>query len=234
MKSVLRTEHLVRTFQDGSQTITVLNDINLDIFEGEFVSVTGASGTGKSTLVYHLGLLDEPTSGLVYVGDTRAQDMSIADRTKYRLQNFGFVFQDYALFPEMYVWENVALPSLMRAVPLQEAKRRAIEVLERLGLGNRVNYTTASLSGGEGQRVSIARAILHKPAVLFADEPTANLDDERSRQIIDIFHALHKEGQTIVMVTHELQYAQEATRLLELQGGGVKVDTAINPLTKGG
>lgn len=227
MEEVLRTENLVRSFKDGNQNTTVLKGITMLINKGEFVSITGASGTGKSTLVYHLGLLDTPSSGSVFVAGQDAATLSVRQRTAYRLNHFGFVFQDYALIPEMCAWENVALPVLMRSVPLREARELAVSVLNRLGLGARINHTPAQLSGGESQRVSIARAIVHTPDVLFADEPTANLDDSRSRQIIDIFHELHRSGQTIVMVTHERHFAEEAERLVVLHDGLVEKDVSL-------
>ena len=219
--SVIRVKRLVKTFIDGTQKTRVLKGVDFSVASGEFIAITGASGTGKSTLVYQMGLLDEPTSGSVYVGDKNAGNMSVSERTAYRLYHFGFVFQDYALIPELRAWENVALPVLMRGTPLQEARELAVSVLDRLGMRERAAFFPGQLSGGEGQRVSIARAIVHQPEVLFADEPTANLDSDRSRQIIDIFHELHRGGQTIMMVTHEMEYAKEAEKLVVMRDGNV-------------
>ena len=225
---VLRTEQLLRSFRDGDHEMTVLKGIDLTIQSGEFVSITGASGTGKSTLIYQIGLLDTPSGGRVFVGGMDSSSLSISQKTAYRLSTFGFVFQDYALLPEMCAWENVALPMLMRGTSLSESRAEAVAVLTRFGMADRINHTPSQLSGGESQRVSIARAIVHQPTVLFADEPTANLDDARSRQVIDIFHELHRAGQTIVMVTHELNYAQEASRLIELKDGMIDRDEVLN------
>ena len=223
----IQMKKVVKTFIDGTRETRVLKGVDFSLKVGEFVSITGASGTGKSTLVYQMGLLDDPTAGTVLVDGVDAESLSVGERTSYRLNNFGFVFQDYALIPELKAWENVALPILMRGVSLRNAKRQAVAVLRRLGMVERVDHLPGQLSGGEGQRVSIARSIVHKPKVLFADEPTANLDTERSRQIIDIFHELHREGQTIVMVTHEIEYAKEASRLVVLRDGRVEKDTAL-------
>ena len=224
---VLRTEHIIKSFRDGDHIMAVLKGIDLTVMQGEFVAITGASGTGKSTLVYQIGLLDMPTEGKVLVGGIDAGTMSAREKTSYRLNTFGFVFQDYALLPEMRAWENVALPIMMRGMSVRQAREKAEQVLARLGMADRVNHTPAQLSGGESQRVSIARAIVHNPKVLFADEPTANLDGERSRQVIDIFHELHREGQTIVMVTHELEYAREASRFIVLKDGRIAEDTML-------
>ena len=226
--AVLEVKKLVKSFRDGTQKTLVLKGIDFSIDQGEFVSITGASGTGKSTLVYLLGLLDVPTSGEVFVGGVASSDLSIREKTSYRLKTFGFVFQDYALLPEMRAWENVALPIIMRGTSIREARERSAAALSRLGMADRVDYFPSQLSGGESQRVSIARAVVHGPTVLFADEPTANLDSERSRQVIDVFHTLHRSGQTVVMVTHELLYAEEAARMLVLEDGVVGSDKILS------
>ena len=217
----VQVRELIRSFIDGEQEIQVLKGIDFSVMQGEFVAVTGASGTGKSTLVYQMGLLDEPTEGSVFVGNKNAGKMSVLEKTAYRLNHFGFVFQDYALIPELRAWENVALPVLMRGVALEKARKQACVMLDRFGMVDRAAHFPNQLSGGEGQRVSIARAIVHQPKVLFADEPTANLDSDRSRQIIDIFHELHTAGQTIVMVTHEMEYAEEAERVVVMHDGKI-------------
>ena len=219
--AAIRVQNLVKTFIDGDQEVRVLRGIDFIVARGDFIAITGASGTGKSTLVYQMGLLDEPTEGSVFVGSRDARNMSVSERTAYRLRHFGFVFQDYALIPELRAWENVALPVLMRGASLQKARKQAIAVLDRFGMTDRTAHFPNQLSGGEGQRVSIARAIVHRPKVLFADEPTANLDSDRSRQIIDIFHELHRDGQTIVMVTHEMEYAQEAEKVVVVHDGNI-------------
>ena len=225
MEHILQTKGLVKTFVDGSRETNVLRGIDLSISAGEFVAITGASGTGKSTLIHQMGLLDEPTGGTVLVDGADASGMSVSDRTSCRLNRFGFVFQDYALIPELRAWENIALPMLMRGVSSRVARRRSVAILRRLGMSDRAAYRPNELSGGESQRVSVARAVAHGPDVLFADEPTANLDSHRSRQIIDLFHGLHRRGQTIVMVTHETEYAKEADRCIVLEDGKIARDT---------
>ena len=187
--------------------------------------ITGKSGTGKSTLLYHLGLLDEPTSGEVFIDGIDVSTMHSLEKINYRLNNFGFVFQDSALIPELTAQESIALPDMMRGLSKEEAYAKAAETLEILGLGNRLHHTPSQLSGGEAQRVSIARSIVHKPAILFADEPTANLDSERSQQIIEIFRGLHTSGQTIIIVTHELELVKDVARLITIHDGLIVNDT---------
>ena len=226
MKTI-EAKNIKKTFQDGDRETQVLKGIDISINKGEFLSITGASGTGKSTLIYLIGLLDDVTSGEIFINGKDIKDMNVDEKTKYRLDNFGFVFQDYALIPELNAVENVALPMLMRGSTHSEAVKRAEEVLASLDMKERVEYFPSELSGGESQRVSIARAIVHEPDVLFSDEPTANLDSQRSRQVIDLFHKLHKGGQTIVMVTHELEYAKEASRLIVLDDGMIIKDEKL-------
>ena len=225
MEYAIQTKNLRKTFIDGTKETEVLKGIDIGIKQGDFVSITGASGAGKSTFLYQLGLLDVPSDGTVYVNGTDSSELSIRKKTYYRLNNFGFIFQDYALMPELYAWENIALPVLMRGFPKNEAKKLAIDILDTLGMKDRFDHLPSQLSGGENQRVSIGRAIVHNPLVLFADEPTANLDSERSRQIIDVLHNLHKNGQTIIMVTHELEYADEASRRIIMKDGIIESDT---------
>ena len=223
---LVQAKSLTKSFKDGSSITEVLKGVDLSVQSGEFVSITGASGTGKSTLIYQIGLLDNPTGGVVRVEGRDASTFSVKERTAYRLNKFGFVFQDYALIPELNVWENIALPTLMRGSTVAEAKQRACSTLKKLGMADRMEHTPSQISGGESQRVSIARAILHDPAIVYADEPTANLDTERSRQVIDIFHELHKAGQTIIMVTHEIEYAEEAARVIHIADGKINSDRA--------
>ena len=224
----LRLEKLEKEFIDGLEKIRVLRGVDLNVKQGDFVSITGKSGTGKSTLIYQMGLLDHPTNGKVFIEGKDSSSFSMKERTECRLFNFGFVFQDYALMPELNAWENIALPVLMRGVSKEEARRRAVEILDTLGMKDKARNVPSKLSGGEAQRVSIGRAIVHKPKILFADEPTANLDTERSRQIIDIFHELHRQGQTIIMVTHELDYAEEAARVLVVEEGVTREKNRYN------
>ena len=181
----------------------------------------GRSGAGKSTLMYQISLLDEPTSGEIKIDDVDTHLMSPEEKTQFRLQKLGYVFQDYALIPELTALENVVLPLLMRGMGKKEAYLLAAESLEKVGLRDHIKQLPSQLSGGEQQRASIARAIAHKPDILFADEPTANLDNESSKTVMSLFLELHKEGQTIVMVTHEEQYGRMAEKIIRIDDGQI-------------
>lgn len=222
---MIKTKDISKIFHSGKADIAALKDINLNIDEGEFVAIMGPSGAGKSTLLYQLGLLDHPTSGEIIIDNYNTENLSEDERTYFRLKQLGFVFQDYALLPELTATENVYIPLLMLGYSKKEAEKRAIEHLERVGLGQRSGNLPSQLSGGEQQRVSIARAIAHEPKILFADEPTASLDSERSFEIMQIFKDLNeKEKQTIVMVTHEPEYSAFAKRIVKLKDGEIISD----------
>src|SRR3989339_2164292 len=224
---MIRAENIVRSFGEGDLKITVLKGVNLEIKTGEFVAIMGRSGAGKSTLLYQMSLLDEPTSGDIKIDEKDVLALSTAERTSFRLSQLGYVFQDYALLPEMTALENVAIPLLMQNLPEKKAYAKAAEHLTLVGLGERLNNLPSQLSGGEQQRVSIARAIAHEPKILFADEPTANLDNESSRIVMDIFKKLHSEGQTIIMVTHEVEYSKYAERIIHLDNGQIISDERV-------
>ncbi len=218
-KSIIKTKNLIKTFTDGDKETHVLKGIDLEIDQGEFISIIGRSGAGKSTLLYQISLLDKPTSGEIIIDGEDVHNLSEEERTRFRLDNLGYVFQDYALLPDLTAIENVALPLLMQGVDKTEAYKRAKEVLDQVGLQGKYENIPSKLSGGQQQRVSIARAIAHNPTILFADEPTANLDNESSLLILKIFKELHKAGQTIVMVTHEKEYTSVADRVIEMKDG---------------
>lgn len=220
-KKVVEIKNLVRTFTNGKVVTRVLRGISLVIKEGEFVSIMGKSGAGKSTLMYQMSALDHPTSGTLRVAGVNLEKLSSQERTIFRLYNLGYVFQDYALLPELNAKENVALPLIMQGMDTGKAAKITISALESVGLADRAENKPSQLSGGEQQRVSIARAIAHKPKILFADEPTANLDSASSRQVLDVFQKLHKEGLTIVMVTHERDYADYAERIIFVKDGEI-------------
>jgi putative ABC transport system ATP-binding protein len=187
---------------------------------GEFVAIMGRSGAGKSTLLYQLSLLDTPTSGSIVLDGHTVDNLSNSEKTKFRLHTLGYVFQDYSLLPELTAEENIMVPLLMQGLSRDMARKRAQEVLRSVNLEHRKDNTPSELSGGEQQRVSIARAITHKPKILFADEPTANLDSFSSKIVMEIFQKLNKEnGLTIVMVTHELEYGKLADRIVKLSDG---------------
>ncbi len=224
---MIRTEKLVKSFGKGELELTVLKSISLEIKTGEFVAIIGPSGAGKSTLLYQLSLLDTPTSGEVFINEIRASSLSEAAKTDFRLRELGYVFQDYALLPELQAIENVALPMLMQGMSKSDAFKKAQAALARVNLSDKIHNLPNQLSGGQQQRVSIARAIAHDPHILFADEPTANLDSTSAGPVIDSFIELHKSGQTIIMVTHEEEYAQKTDRILSLKDGVLVGDTKV-------
>ncbi len=216
---MIEVKNLVKGFHDGATELVVLKGLSFSIKEGEFVAITGRSGSGKSTLLYQLGLLDHPNSGEIIIDNENVLRLSPEGRSNFRLQKLGYVFQDYALLPELSALENVVLPLLQQGVPPVRAYAEASKALDRLSLGDKHKNLPSELSGGQQQRVSIARAIGHNPKVIFADEPTANLDSDTSKFVLDSFLELHKQGQTIVMVTHEPEYAALTDRVLTLADG---------------
>lgn len=227
--SLIRVKNLVKTFTDGEKETRVLKGIDLVVEDGEFIAIMGRSGAGKSTLMYQISLLDEPTSGEIWLFDEDTHNMSVDDKTIFRLKELGYVFQDYALLPDLTAEENVALPLMMKGESKRVAMTEARVALTRVGLGHRTGNLPSQLSGGEQQRVSIARALAHKPRILFADEPTANLDNESSRSVMSLFEEVHRLGQTIIMVTHEEEYARLAGRVIRLDDGRVISDEKQKP-----
>ncbi len=229
---MIETKNLRRSFKNGEQETEVLKGIDFVAQDGEFISIMGRSGAGKSTFLYQLSLLDHPTSGQIKINGHETEKMSSDERMHFRLKKFGYVFQDYALLPELTALENVALPLIMLGNTQAHAYAEAGKALGRVSLSHRLNNLPSQLSGGEQQRVSIARAIAHKPEVLFADEPTANLDNESSRAVMAIFSELHTAGQTLIMVTHEEEYAKLAERLIHFDDG--KITSETHPAAAGG
>ena len=227
---MIEARKLVKTYGKGELEVKVLKNLDLTIGEGEFVAVTGPSGAGKSTLLYQLSLLDEPTSGDVYLAGVRTSELSQAQKTSMRLHELGYVFQDYALLPELTALENVALLMLMQGMPRAASIKQAEAALERVGLSDKKQSLPSQLSGGQQQRVSIARAIGHNPHILFADEPTANLDSQNGHAVMKVFSELHRQGQTIIMITHEDEYARYARRVIALKDGEIVSDTLKNKI----
>ncbi len=221
---MIEAKNLVKIFKSGDQKIIALNDISFVVPQGQFVTITGKSGSGKSTLLYQLGLLDIPTSGGAIIDGEDLVPASEKKRTHTRLNDLGYIFQDYAILPSLSALENTVLPLLMQGYSTKVANEKAMKALEKVGLLDRMNNLPSQLSGGQQQRVSIARAIAHNPKVIFADEPTANLDSETSEQVIKTFIDLNKEGQTIVMVTHEPEYAKLAHRTITMADGVITSD----------
>ena len=220
-KIIIECKNITKSFVDGEKQTTVLKGVNLQIHEGEFIAIMGRSGAGKSTCMYQLSLLDEPTSGQIIIDQENTHDMNEKERTDFRLYKLGYVFQDYSLIPELSAQENVALPQMQQGIDFNVAKENARLALQSVGLSNKIENLPSEMSGGEQQRTAVARAIAHKPRILFADEPTANLDLENSERVIEIFKKLNSEGLTIVMVTHEEEYGKMADRIIRLSDGKV-------------
>lgn len=219
---MIQTKNLKKSFKNGPVETEILKGIDFNVDRGEFIAIMGRSGAGKSTLMYQISLLDEPTSGEIIInGGHNAATMTNDEKTAFRLTRLGYVFQDYALIPELTALENVALPLLMQDIPKKKAYAQAEEALRKVGLATHMGQLPSQLSGGEQQRVSISRAIAHKPDILFADEPTANLDNESSKVIMGIFGELHRSGQTIIMVTHEPEYGKMAEKIVHLDDGRI-------------
>jgi putative ABC transport system ATP-binding protein len=218
---MIKVKNLIKTYIDGDKETRVLKGIDFNAEDGEFIAIMGRSGAGKSTFLYQVSLLDEPTSGEIIIDGVDTHNLSANQKTEFRLKNLGYVFQDYALLPDLTALENIALPLLMQGMDKSEAYKMSEESLKRFNLGHRINNLPSQLSGGEQQRVSVARAIAHKPKILFADEPTANLDNASSEVVINLFKELNRGGQTIVMVTHEEDYAKVADRIVNLDDGRI-------------
>ncbi len=218
---ILQSIQLSKSFSNNGIETSVLHQVDLSIYPGEFVAIMGKSGAGKSTLLYQISLLDVPTSGDIRYNGATLLDMTENEKTRFRLNTFGFVFQDYALFPELTTVENIALPLMMRGQSRDDAYARAMEILGDLSLTSQADKLPSQMSGGQQQRVSIARALSGHPEILFADEPTANLDSTSSDEVMELFIAEHRAGRTIVMVTHEPEYAHNATRVVQLSDGKI-------------
>lgn len=211
---------ITKSFGSGDVITHVLRGIDITIYEGEFVAIMGKSGAGKSTLMYQLSNLDEPTSGSITIAGIVIDNLTETESTEFRLHTLGYVFQDYALVPDLNAEENVMIPLLMKGLAWNEAKNIAMKTIDDVGLPNKYKNLPSELSGGEQQRIAVARAIAGKPKILFADEPTANLDSASSQQVINLITELNSQhGQTIVMVTHEREYADNADRIIHMEDG---------------
>jgi len=218
-ENILVVKNLHKTYP-GEIPLHVLKGVSFSIKEGEFVAIMGRSGSGKSTLLHQLSLLDTPDKGEIIVGDKELTALGEKEKTKYRLDSFGYVFQEYALLPEFTAIEAVSLPLILQHYPMKESRERARKMLELVQLEDRADHFPPEMSGGEQQRVAIARALINNPKILFADEPCANLDSETSRVILDLFRKLNKElNQTIIMVTHEPEEEEYVDRVIHMKDG---------------
>lgn len=216
---MLKLEHIEKAYQQGKNTVPVLHDITFHVAHGEFVAIMGPSGSGKSTLMNLIGLLDTPTSGSYFFDGTEVSRCSENMLSQIRNEKIGFVFQNFNLLPRQSALENAALPLLYAGVKPKVRRERARAALEKVGLADRVSFLPTQLSGGQKQRVAIARAMINHPKLLLADEPTGALDTASGEQVMELFHELHKTGVTIVMITHELEIAQHAERILTIRDG---------------
>lgn len=226
MSTIIETSGLSKTYSlGGNVEVLALKGISIAVEKGEFVGIMGPSGSGKSTLLHQLGLLDRQTAGTVVIDGTDVTGLTDRERTLFRLNRLGYVFQDYALVSDLTVIENVSLPAIAKGNAMSECYAKAARMLEKVGLGKRLDHNVYELSGGEQQRVSIARALVNSPAILFADEPCANLDTENSRTVLELFRAMnHELGQTIVMVSHEPWHGEYFDRIIFIRDGALDVD----------
>jgi len=229
MKPIIELDNIRRDFVVGEEIVHALRGISFTINEGEFVTIMGTSGSGKSTLLNMLGCLDSPTSGEYRLDGTPVRTMSKSQRAVLRNRKIGFVFQNYNLLAKTTAVENVELPLMYNpSISASERRERAVTALKRVGLGDRLNHKSNQMSGGQMQRVAIARALVNDPAVILADEATGNLDTRTSFEILVLFQELHKEGRTIIFVTHNPEIAQYSSRNIMLRDGKIRDDIVNN------
>lgn len=220
---ILSAKGLGRTYTQGDLSVDVLSDIDLEIAQGERVAIIGSSGSGKSTLLHLLGGLDSPTSGSVTIAGQNVAGMSQAKRGRLRNEHVGFVYQFHHLLPEFSALENVSMPLLIRGEKKSNASKAAAELLERVGLGERLRHKPSELSGGERQRAAIARALINRPGVVLADEPTGNLDESTAERVYQLMLELNTElGTSFLMVTHDTRFAARMDKVLQLTQGGLQ------------
>lgn len=222
LSSVIKLKHVSKVYQRDNQVYSALQDINIDIKSGEFVSIMGQSGAGKSTLMNIIGLLDNPTSGTYFLSDQEVSQLNDDQRSFIRNQKLGFVFQSFFLLPRLNILQNVLLPTLYQGHKAKDFSARALDLLKRMGLAGMADRKPQQLSGGQQQRVAIARALMCQPAVILADEPTGALDSETGQMILNLFKELNNaEKVTIIIVTHDLHIANQCQRIISIKDGQV-------------
>lgn len=221
---IIHLEHIQKSYYIGAEKVSVLRDIQLSVHQGEFISIMGPSGAGKSTLMNILGCLDRPTEGSYVLDGSEVSNLDDNQLAVIRNRKIGFVFQSFNLLPRLSALDNVILPMIYGNVDKSERKARAEKMLASIGLGDRIDYMPSEMSGGQRQRVAIARALINHPAIIMADEPTGNLDSKSTSEVMEIFTGLHESGKTIILVTHELDVANFATRHVILSDGCISRD----------
>ena len=225
--AVIQIENLTRVYQMGETEVRALAGVSLQMQHNEYIAIMGPSGSGKSTLMNMIGCLDTPSSGEYILNGNRVSQMDDSDLAEVRNREIGFVFQTFNLLPRTSCLANVELPLIYAGVKASDRKERALEVLNKVGLGDRVDHKPNELSGGQRQRVAIARALVNAPSILLADEPTGNLDSKTGFEIMLLFEELYKAGNTIILVTHEIEIAEYARRIVRLRDGLVEKDEAV-------
>ncbi len=224
MTTVVEMKSVAKVFGEGSSKVKALDGVDLTISQGEFVAIVGPSGSGKSTMMNLIGCLDRPTSGKVKIAGEDLSKLNDKKLTSLRNLAIGFVFQSFFLLPKTDALDNVATPLFYRGVPAKEARKKAMQMLSKLGLADRHSHQSTQLSGGQQQRVAIARALVTEPSLILADEPTGALDSNTGKQVMQLFQDLNKEGKTIVLITHDLDIAAKAKRRITLKDGKIVND----------
>ncbi len=222
--SLIEIRDIYKIYNPGENEVRALDGINLTVEHGEFLAIVGQSGSGKSTLMNMLGLLDIPTSGTYTLDGVDTANMTDDELSEIRNKQIGFIFQGFNLIPSLTAVENVELPLVYRGMKKEERNKLALEALERVGLSHRLDHLPKQMSGGQQQRVAIARAVAARPPIILADEPTGNLDSHSGIEVMKILHELHEEGRTVILITHDNDIANEATRVIRIQDGQVISD----------
>jgi putative ABC transport system ATP-binding protein len=224
---VIQTKNIKRVFEVGSETVNALKGIDLNVESGEFISIMGPSGSGKTTLMNIIGCLDTPSSGEYFLNNQLVNDLDEDQLAIIRNKEIGFVFQSFHLLAKNSALNNVLLPMKYAGADMNDAEKRAKYVLDQVGLSDRINHGPSELSGGQQQRVAIARALVNKPSILFADEPTGNLDSKTGEDVMNLFKGLNQEGQTIILITHEEDIARQSKRIVNIKDGLIESDERI-------
>ena len=224
---IIETKNLRRTFKVGSETVEALKGVKLSVEKGEFVSIMGPSGSGKTTLMNIIGCLDTPTQGTYYLNNQLVNELDDDELASIRNKEIGFVFQSFHLLAKNSALDNVMLPMKYAGIKESEAQKRAINVLEKVGLSDRTSHAPSELSGGQQQRVAIARALVNNPSIIFADEPTGNLDSQTGEDIMNLFKELNNQGQTIILITHEKDIARQSKRIINIKDGLIESDLKL-------